>query len=166
MCNQSILTWDIGIRHGIMVNLQQIINSSVSLRLVSAFARGLPPRLGYPIAYSVADQLARRRDSEIGRAVRANQWVINGECLDGNALDQIVRETFHYWARCIFDLYHYIENPDATEKLIVLEPSFQQLARRSEFDDRGLVIVGLHLSDFDLILQWLCRQGIYIISAY
>jgi lauroyl/myristoyl acyltransferase len=79
--------------------------------------------------------------------------------MNGEMLDRIVAETFHYWARSIFDLYHYIENPDATGKLIVLEPSFQQLARQPEFDNRGLVIVGLHLSNFDLILQWLCRQG-------
>jgi KDO2-lipid IV(A) lauroyltransferase len=35
----------------------------------------------------------------------------------------------------------------------------QQLAQRSEFDERGLMIVGLHLSNFDLVLQRLCRQG-------
>jgi KDO2-lipid IV(A) lauroyltransferase len=40
-----------------------------------------------------------------------------------------------------------------------VEPSFQQLAQRPEFDKCGLVVVGLHLSNFDLILQWLCKQG-------
>jgi hypothetical protein len=143
-----------------MIGLQQVINSSLSLRFVSALARRLPPRLGYPLVRSVADQIARQRNSNLVRTVRANQWVISGESLEGAALDQAVRETFRYWARCIFDLYHYIDDPDGTRELIVLEPSFQQLARRPEFDERGLVIVGLHISNFDLILQWLCKQGL------
>lgn len=143
-----------------MIGLQQVINSSLSLRFVSALARWLSPRLGYPLARSVADQIVRQRNSNVVRAVRANQWVINGESLEGEALDQAVRETFRYWARCIFDLYHYIDDPDGTKELIVLEPSFQRLARRPEFDQRGLMIVGLHISNFDLILQWLCKQGL------
>jgi len=142
-----------------MVDLQQVLNSSISLRLASALAQRLPPRVGYRIAYAIARQIARRKHSSVVRVVRANQWVVHGEDVDGEMLNKIVRETFRHWARSIFDLYHYIENPNAIEKLIVLEPSFQQFARRSEFGDRGLVIVGLHLSNFDLILQWLCRQG-------
>lgn len=143
-----------------MIDLQQIINSSLSLRLVSTLARGLSPRRGYRIADLIAERITRQRNARVVQAVRANQWVVTGERLDGPALDRVVRETFHYWAHCIFDLYHYIENPGATAQLIVLEPSFQQLARRPEFEKRGLMIVGLHLSNFDLILQWLCRQGL------
>ena len=142
-----------------MIGLQQVINGSLSLRLVSALARGVSPRVGYRIAYSVAEQIARQRNSKVVRAVRANQWVIYGEVLDGETLDQVVSETFHHWARCIFDLYHYIHDPNATGQLIVLDSSFAELARRPEFDRRGLMIVGLHLSNFDLVLQWLCQHG-------
>jgi KDO2-lipid IV(A) lauroyltransferase len=143
-----------------MVDLQQVINSSVSLSLVAAFARGLAPRWGYPVAAFIAEQIARQRNSRVVRAVRANQWVVSGKELSGEALDQVVRETFHHWAHSIFDLYHYIQDPLAADQLIVLEPSFQQLTRRPEFDRRGLMIVGLHLSNFDLVLQWLCKQGL------
>lgn len=142
-----------------MISLQKIINSSLSLRLASALAQRLSPRLGYPFAHFVADQIARQQNSKLVRAVRANQWVIRGENLDGEDLDQVVRETFRNWAHCIFDLYHYVDNPDATKQLIVLEPSFQKFVRRPEFDERGLVLIGLHLSNFDLILQWLSKQG-------
>jgi lauroyl/myristoyl acyltransferase len=142
-----------------MVDLQKIINSSLSLRLVSALAQRLPPRVGYRIAEFAAAQIARQHNSEVVRAVRANQWVIRGENLDGETLDRIVHETFRYWARAIFDLYHYIQAPHTAGQFIVLEPSFQPLVQRPEFDKRGLIIVGLHLSNFDLILQWLCSQG-------
>jgi KDO2-lipid IV(A) lauroyltransferase len=143
-----------------MVSLQQVINSALSLRLVSAFAQGLPPRLGHRIGDYAAEQIARQGNSELVRAMRANQWVIHGECLDGDELDQVMRATFRYAARWIFDLYHYIGNPTATGELIVLSPSFQELAQRPEFDRHGLMIVGLHLSNFDLVLQWLCGEGL------
>lgn len=142
-----------------MVDLQKIINSSLSLRLVSALAQRLPLRVGYRIADIAAAQIARQRNVKVVQAVRANQWVIRGENLNGKTLDQVVHETFRYWARSIFDLYHYIQTPNAAGQLIVLEPSFQRIAQRPEFDKRGLIIVGLHLSNFELVLQWLCSQG-------
>jgi KDO2-lipid IV(A) lauroyltransferase len=93
------------------------------------------------------------------QAMRANQWVVSGESLGEDALDRLVGKTFRYSAHCIFDLYHYIDNPDATRELIVFEPSFQWIMKRPEFDGRGLLVLGLHLSNFDLVLQWLCKYG-------
>lgn len=146
-----------------MLSLQQIVNSSLSLRLVSVLAQRLPPRVGHRIAYFVAERIARQYNSELVQAVRANQWVATGTVLQGSALNWVVRDTFRHWARCIFDLYHYMDHPESAKQLIVLEPSFQQIARRPEFErrgkQRGLMIVGLHLSNFDLVLQWLCRRG-------
>jgi phosphatidylinositol dimannoside acyltransferase len=141
-------------------DLQQVINSSLSLRFVSSLAQSLSPRLGYRLASGLADQIARQRNSRLIRAVRANQWVANGEDLQAEALDEIVRETLRYSARSLFDLYHYSHDFEATRQRIVFDSSFQQIAKRSEFDDRGLMITGLHLSNFDLVLQWLCRDGL------
>lgn len=142
-----------------MIDLQQVINSSISLRLVSALARSLSPKVGYQIADSAADRIARQQKSRLVQAVRANQWVIHGERLNGEALDRVVHRTFRYWAHCIFDLYHYIQDSESAGQLILLDSSFEELARRPELDRRGLMIVGLHLSNFDLVLQWLCKRG-------
>ena len=141
------------------IDLQQVINSSLSLRLVSSLAQRLPPRLGYRLASGLADQIARQRDSRLVRAVRANQWVVNGETLEGKVLDQVVRKTLRNTAHSLFDLYHYSHDFEATRQRIVFDSSFQQISERSEFQERGLMIAGLHLSNFDLVLQWLCRDG-------
>ncbi len=114
------------------VDLQQVINSSLSLRFVSVLAQRLSPQLGHRIAYYVAEQIARRPNSQVVRAVRANQWVISEESLDKEELDLAVCETLRHSARCIFDLYHYIQDTDATRQLIVLDPLSQQLAQRQE----------------------------------
>ena len=141
-------------------DLQQVINSSLSLRLVSLLAQCLPPRVGHKIAYSLAEQIAHQRNSKLVQAIRANQWVVNDEALEGDTLDKLVRATLRHSARSLFDLYHYSHDFEATRRLIVFDASFDGLARRTEFADRGLMIAGMHLSSFDLILQWLARDGL------
>jgi len=93
------------------------------------------------------------------RTVRANQWVVRGENLEKEALDRAVLETLRHSARSIFDLYHYTENPRATGRLIVLDAATRALIRRPEFDKRGLMLVGLHMSSYDLVVQWIVQQG-------
>ena len=142
------------------IDLQQVINSSLSLRLVSFLARSLPPWLGYRIANGLADGLARQRNSRLIRAIRANQGVANGEALPADTLDEIVRGALRYSAHSLFDLYHYSHDFEATRQLLVFDSSFDVIAHRSEFEERGLMIAGLHLSNFDLVLQWLSRAGL------
>jgi lauroyl/myristoyl acyltransferase len=142
------------------IDLQQVMNSSLSLRLVSSLAQRLPPRLGYSIAFEVAGQIARRRDSKLVQAVRANQWVVSAGALEGEVLDQVVLETLRNSAHSLFDLYHYVHDFEATRRLIAFDASFASIARRQEFADRGLMIAGLHMSSFDLVLQWLARDGL------
>src|SRR5574338_1544355 len=140
------------------LDLQQIINSTKGLRLVSALARMAPPGAGRLLARLIADQMSARKGSPVVRAVRSNQWVARGGTLGGQALDQAVRDTFRQSARCIFDLYHNVQDPDAAGKLIVLDRTAERLVGRTEFEDCGLIVAGLHLSNFDLCLQWMCKQ--------
>ena len=93
------------------------------------------------------------------RAVRANQWVINGETLDKEALDSAVFATFRNSARSIFGLYHYKLNPGTIERLIVFNDTAQQLIQRPEFNQRGLMLVALHISNWDLGLRALTLRG-------
>ncbi len=113
----------------------------------------MDPRLGHRVADLVGEQIARRRKSRLVRAVRANQWVVGGENGGGRELDDAVRETLRNSARAVFDLYHYLPDPEATVKMVVLEPSVTQLAAQSETSGRGLMLLGIHLCNFDLLLR-------------
>lgn len=141
------------------IDLQQIINSRIAVSLVSFLGRVIPPRIGYPICDLIADWVASRRDSKVIQAVRVNQWMVHGAKLKKEALDKAVWETFRNNARNLYDLYHYVENPEATQRIISLSPVARELVERPEFGDRGLVIVGLHLSNSDLALQYMCQEG-------
>ncbi len=85
--------------------------------------------------------------------------MVHGADLEKAALDKVVWETFRNNARNLYDLYHYTQRPEAAHRLIRLDSVARGLVERPEFGDQGLVIVGLHLSNFDLALQYICRQG-------
>ncbi len=142
------------------IDLQQIINNPFAVRLAFLLGRAIPPGLGFPLCNFIGDWAAARRDSNVTQAVRANQWVVRGANLEKKALDRVVRETLRNNIRDLYHLYHYVENPEATQRLIQLNPLARELIGRPEFAERGLVIVGLHLSAFDLILQSIGRQGL------
>ena len=142
------------------IDLQKVIGSSVSLRFVSLLARTLPPQVGYQVAAGLADQIGRQQNSGLIRALRLNQWMAHGETSQGHALDEILRTTLRYSAHSLFDFYHYSHDFEATRQLIVFDSSFDVIARRSEFEERGVMIAGLHLSNFDLVLQRLSKSGL------
>ncbi len=94
------------------------------------------------------------------RAVRVNQWMARGARLEKEALDAAVRETLQNNARDIYNLYHSLERPDTVWQRIRLNPLAKNLIQRPEFSNRGLVIVGIHLSGFDSVLMAMTRQGV------
>jgi len=140
--------------------IERLIDSPVGLNLAASLARAAQPRLGYAIAALAARWISSRRQSDLVRAVRSNQWVVAGEQLTSAALDQAVRGVFWSSARSIYELYHYLQDSEAGGHLFAFEPSVQALLHRPEFDRRGLVVVGVHLSGFDLALQWICLNWI------
>lgn len=141
------------------INLQQVINSPIAVRLVSFLGRVIPPGIGYPVCDLIADWVATRRDSKVVQAVRVNQWMVHGTDLQKAALDKAVWETFRNNARNLYDLYHYTRRPEETHHFIRLDSVAGALVEQPEFGDQGLVIIGLHLSNFDLAMQYMCRQG-------
>jgi lauroyl/myristoyl acyltransferase len=140
-------------------DIQQVINSKLGISIISAIAGVMPVRLGYYLADLVAARIVASPRSRLVRAVRGNQWVINGERLDKVDLDKAVQAAFRNSAHSIFNLYHYKLDPGTMERLVVFDATMRQLAGRPEFDQRGLMLVALHISDWDLVLRALSLQG-------
>lgn len=141
------------------IDLQQVINSRIAVSLVSFLGRVIPSGIGFPICDLIANWVVTRRDSKVVQAVRVNQWIVRGANLEKEALDKAVWETFRNNARNLYDLYHYIHSPETTQRMISLDPVARGLVERPEFGDHGLVIVALHLSNFNLALQYMFQQG-------
>jgi lauroyl/myristoyl acyltransferase len=139
--------------------MERLVNSRRGLTLAVFVARTTPSWLGYGIAGLAARWISSQRDSALVRAVRTNQWVVTGETLTSEELDQAVKAVFLNSARSIYELYHYIHDPIKAGRLILIDPSGQGIIDRPKFDQRGLVVTGLHMGNFDLILQSLCING-------
>jgi len=130
-----------------------IINSPFGLKLAYLIGRYTPDWLGCWIALFAADRISARKGWKMIRAARCNQWVAYGEKLDGGALNKVVGENFRSIACSIFDLYHNIYNPASFLHIIEPDPIAIQLVQRPEFSDRGLVVAGIHMSNFDMAFQ-------------
>jgi phosphatidylinositol dimannoside acyltransferase len=141
-------------------DIQQVINSRMGISMISAIAGLMPVQLGYYLADLASARIVANPNSRLFRAVRANQWVINGERPDKVELDHAVQEAFRSSAHSIFNLYHYKLDPGTLERLVVFDATAQQLTRRPEFDQRGLMLVALHLGDWDLALRALSFHGL------
>lgn len=135
------------------LDARNIINSPYGLNLANFIARYTPNWLGYRIAIWAADFISSQRNWKMVRAARCNQWVVHNEHLEGRALDWAVHQNFRRIADSIFDLYHNLDKPAAFLELIEPHPVAIQLIQRSEFSERGLVVAGVHLSNFDLVFQ-------------
>jgi lauroyl/myristoyl acyltransferase len=143
---------------------RRIINSTFGLNLAYLIGQYTPYWLGIRIALFAADRISRRKDWKMVGAARANQWVVRGEQLEGAALDKVVEENFQSIACSIFDLYHNINNSAAFLRLIEPHPTAIELVQRPEFSARGLVIAGVHMSNFDMVFQTGGLAGIKAIT--
>ena len=143
---------------------RKIINSPFGLSLANLIGKFTPYWLGYRIAIFAADRISARKDWKLVHAARCNQWVVHGEQLKGPALDKVVAENFHSIAYSIFDLYHNINNTAAFLRLIEPHPTAIELVQRPEFSSRGLVVAGVHLSNFDMVFQMGGLAGIRAIA--
>lgn len=133
--------------------LQRVVNSEFGVGLALGLGRAVPQRLGYPLARYLADRIASRRTVEMVQVVRANQWVVHGARATDQQLDHAVRETFRNTARCIYDFYHSLGSKEAMLRLIDLTPEVSAMIERTRSRLEGTVIVGVHMSNFDLVLQ-------------
>jgi KDO2-lipid IV(A) lauroyltransferase len=93
------------------------------------------------------------------QAVRANQWVLHNEEPNAAELDMLVKKAFRHTARCLYDLYHNLHDLPRMEKLIDFGPDFGPLVERINGRERGMVIVGPHLSGFDFVAQAAAMSG-------
>jgi KDO2-lipid IV(A) lauroyltransferase len=140
--------------------MQSAINSKFAVGLALGIGRIVPPRAGRRLANFVADRITRRRHDRMVQAVRANQWVVSGEKLSARELDEAVQGTFRHTAYCLYNLYHYLEKPAAMQVFVEYSPHVEAIIERTRQSSDPLIVVGLHLSNFDLMIRAAMLRGL------
>lgn len=135
------------------MDLQRILNSRGAGKWALRISRALPPSTGFQFATLFAGRLARMRDLPIVRAIRLNRWVTSGYELRGEALDLAVQETLRHIAVSYYLLFRHIDQPDELQKLVDFSPEAERAIAASQENRQGMLVTGLHMSNFDLVIQ-------------
>lgn len=131
-------------------DLDAIANSRLAIDLAAGLGRATPPSVGRRVARTVADGVAAAKDSSLVRAVQANQWVVSGGTLVGKELDCRVRDVLRHMARCYYDLYRTVEEPEAVASIVQVSGELEEWVERAKRGE-AIVFVGAHMSNFDLV---------------
>jgi lauroyl/myristoyl acyltransferase len=142
------------------VDPQNVLNSRMGVGLALILGRSIPPKIGYPLVRYVADRIAAREKWNLVSAARANQWVVSGGKLSADELDHRVQELFRHTAAAIYELNHYIHDPEMVNKMVQFDAASRQIVERRQDEKTGTVIVGVHLGNFDFALRAAAMQGL------
>ena len=146
------------------VNPRKIINSPFGLSIANLIGKYTPYSLGIRVALFAADRISARKSWKLVRAARCNQWMAHRTELDKASLDKLVVDNFRNVALSIFDYYRYINDPAKSLRLIEPDPIAVQFVQRKEFEDRGVIIAGIHMSNFEMAFQLGGLAGIKALS--
>jgi lauroyl/myristoyl acyltransferase len=141
------------------MGLQSFLLSKYGVGFAIFLARILPPRAGYAAADFFSWVITLFKKNPQVQAVRANQWIISGKKKNKHELDRAVREVFRHSARCIYDMYHYYQNLSQLDSKVILSSRAKLLIEQNRSQEKTAVVVGPHLSNFDLGIQALARNG-------
>jgi KDO2-lipid IV(A) lauroyltransferase len=142
------------------VDPQNVINSRLGVELMLRLGRVIPPKVGYPLSRFAANRIAARGNWSLVSAARANQWVVSGGNLSADELDLRVREMFRHTARAIYELNHFIHNPEMVSRLVQYDAVGRQIIERGQDEKRGMIVVGVHLGNFDFALRAAAIKGL------
>lgn len=140
------------------LNLQSFSTSGFATRGVMGICQ-LPPAIGLRVGRFIADLYSSQRDSKLVQAVRANQWGIRDKQSSPEQLDIAVRNVFRHAAHCYYDFYGNLGKLDKLKDLLIFTPQVEALIQRSRLEEEGALVVGPHLSNFDLVMLAIAHKG-------
>jgi len=141
---------------------QVILGSPPMVILGIALARIMPQRLAYWIARKGARSMSRR-GSDLIATVRANLAHVVGPLASQAELDALAENAICHAGCTYFDMFrtslkhHYLGRASPRAY-----PDEWAQALSAFQDERGIIVVGPHMSNFDLVIQWITAQGIEI----
>jgi KDO2-lipid IV(A) lauroyltransferase len=141
------------------MSLRALLNTRYGVETALTIARGTPRRLGYKITDWGAVFFARRRRTDLVKAVHLNQWVARGLKSTAVELHRATIEVFRSTGRSFYDFYHNMDRPKEVLRLVRFDESFEQHVVPRQGAGEGTLIVTPHLSNFDLAGRMLAMVG-------
>ncbi len=135
------------------MKISELVNSSFGPVLAYTLARILPRPLAYWVADRVSAHLSRNPDNRMVQAIRLNQAVVQNLEDEDPSLDQAVWQVLRHSGRCQVDLFKAVGGgPRSVMRSCELDESLQTGLTTGTEMGRGLIVVGAHMSNFDMFL--------------
>lgn len=142
------------------MNFQQFAASTFGTRLWMALGRWLPPRAGHAFAALVTGILSRRRHSSLYRILYANQAGVLGPETPPERLHRAVAAVLHHAGFTAYDLMHMVAlGEEAIRGAVTFGPEVWRDIEAARAGGRGVMICGVHLSNFNLAFLALAMQA-------
>ncbi len=138
--------------------LQQILNSKFSVRVSILIGRYLSPKLGYRIGRSISTFISRLENTDFTKSIRANQYIANGGTNTRQELIAKTQGVLEHAGKCYYDMYHFYNRPDMLDSIVPYSEPMKEFIKLSQ-EDQGYMVVSPHLSNFDLVVTKLVREG-------
>jgi lauroyl/myristoyl acyltransferase len=135
------------------------------MNLVTLISSRIGPTIGIKLggilsqkqAYAFSDWLVRRitarDDFAVVQGVRANQAVVRGLPINAPELKDAVHEVLRNAGRGYADWFRLMaEGPEALLESIEIDEEIFQAIENARVEKRGLVVVGAHMSSFNILM--------------
>jgi KDO2-lipid IV(A) lauroyltransferase len=133
------------------MNLQNFFNSAEALRVGLWLGRHVPLRVGHALADGLTAALARRRDAALYRTLFANLQVALGPEAATDVVHHTAGRVLRNTGRTYFSFYRaFAKGPQAVIDAVDIQPQVFAYLDEIQHQGRGALIVGSHLSGFDM----------------
>ena len=132
------------------MRIQDLISSKPMTRVGLFIGQHMPRRMGYGLSRVVSAAVARRKP-QIYWTVRANLRQILGPDADDTTLHEMTRQVFFHAGQTYYDFFHAIgQSLEALVKVVQVPEALIELLRSEMAQGRGVLLLGTHMSNFDL----------------
>jgi phosphatidylinositol dimannoside acyltransferase len=139
--------------------LQWVLGGPLGIGLGLIVARILPPRAGYWLADRLTGRVIKARGAMF-RNLRRNLAHVMPH-LDADTLDNLAARGLRHAGRTYYDMLRARIRDYVQDRVLVeVEEEAWKATLEASRDDRGLVLVGPHISNYDLVSQWMAAHGI------
>jgi len=138
--------------------MQKLLNSKFSVHLSILIGKTMPQRMGAWFVKTISSIIGSIYNLDITRSIRSNQSVVSGQTLTGTDLAQRTKQVLMHAGHCFYDLYHYYEMQEKLETIVPWTETMTDLVNYSQ-EDQGYLVVAPHLSNFDLVIARLVKDG-------
>ncbi len=144
------------------MRLQDVTSSKPVINLGLLLARVLPPRLGHRLTDSIAWLIANRKP-QLYDTVQENLRQVIGSTADQEHLETLTHRLFRHAGMTYYDFFHALgQTPAKLAQKMPIPDDFIASIQGARTKDRGVLILGMHLSNFDLALISFGAHGLPI----